>query len=102
MCTLSTHAFCWLQPPKISKIRLILLDHAPSFKRIFMISAMTTPGPHEPYMAPEGALDYNEFTRLIQRELSPAGSEAVPDKVVQKFWRRGGRDLLGMFGEGRG
>ena len=40
-------------------------------------------------MAPQGALDYNEFTRLIQRELSPAGSEAVPDKVVQKFWRLG-------------
>ena len=46
-------------------------------------------------MAPQGALDYNEFTRLIQRELSPAGSEAVPDKVVQKFWHLGGRDLRG-------
>ena len=45
-------------------------------------------------MVVSGALDYSEFTRLIQRELSPAGAEAVPDKVVQKFWRLG---ELGMF-----
>lgn len=48
-----------------------------------------------------GALDYNEFTRLIQRELSPAGSEAVPDKVVQKFWIEIDTDKSGLvsFGE---
>lgn len=49
-----------------------------------------------------GALDYQEFTRLIQRELSPAGSpESVPDKVVQKFWIEIDTDKSGLvsFGE---
>ena len=46
-----------------------------------------------------GSLDYGEFTRFIQRELS-AGSTEVPDKVVRKFWRLVVRlkKVSGVFG----
>eukprot|EP00434_Breviolum_minutum_P006227 symbB.v1.2.005492.t1/scaffold321.1/size229442/5 len=48
-----------------------------------------------------GSLDYQEFTRFIQKELCPNAAEAVPDKVVKKFWIEIDADKSGLisFGE---